>query len=492
MKDKNIIILGGGSAGWLTALFAQRTFPNNSITLIESKKIGILGAGEGSTPHLPGFLKQLGINPLDLLIKTGGTIKQGISFENWNGDNKKYFHGFSELNQLGNYNINNIFGSDCSDYYLKHLIKNNLDFDEHLYAPYISYKNKVDLERVSYALHFDAHSLAEYLKNIGVDRGIKLIDGDYKNLQQINGDITKIILQDGREFNTDFVFDCTGFARLLIGEYYKSKWIDYQKYLPIKKAIPFFLKREYKEITPYTQAIAMKYGWVWKIPLQHRFGAGYIFDSDYINEEQALEEAEQLFGRKLEVPKVIPFTAGRYEDVWINNCLSIGLSSGFTEPLEATSLFLTVKQLELLRHYVSEMNDSSLSKENYNKTVGNNADEMMYFLYLHYLTERKDSPFWSEFKEKHPTPPGFVSLLEKLKQLNVKYFDFEKQYVTGNFPLNAHLIVGKGLNLFNSKINISGYEELNPTVFETKERMIRYEKQSLYHSEVLNDLSIRK
>jgi len=491
MKDKNIIILGGGSAGWLTALFAQRTFPNNSITLIESKKIGILGAGEGSTPHLPGFLKQLGIDPLDLLIKTGGTIKQGISFENWNGDNKKYFHGFSELNQLGDYNINNIFGSDCSDYYLKHLIKNNLDFDEHLYAPYISYKNKVDLERVSYALHFDAHLLAEYLKNIGVKRGIKLIDGDYKDLQQVNGDVTKIILQDEREFLTDFVFDCTGFARLLIGKHFESKWIDYQKYLPIKKAIPFFLDRE-EEIIPYTQAIAMKYGWVWKIPLQHRFGAGYIFDSDYINEEQALEEAEQLFGRKLKVPKVIPFTAGRYEDVWINNCLSVGLSAGFTEPLEATSLFLTVKQLELLRHYVSEMNDSSLSKENYNKTVGNNADEMMYFLYLHYLTKRKDSPFWSEFKEKHPAPPGFVTLLEKLKQLDVKYFDFEKQYVTGNFPLNAHLIVGKGLDLFNSKINISGYEELNPTVFETKERMMRYEKQSLYHSEFLNDLSIRK
>ena len=486
MQNKNIVILGGGSAGWLTALFAQRTFPNNSITLVESSKVGILGAGEGSTPHLPSFLRQLDIDPLDLINKTGGTIKQGISFENWNGDGKKYFHGFSELNELNNYNIHNIFGSDCSDYYLKHLIKENLDFNEYLYASFISYKNKVDPNHVAMALHFDAHLLAEYLKNIAVSRGVKLVDGDFKDVEgDTTGNITKIILEDDITFDVDFIFDCTGFARLLIGKHYKSKWIDYQKYLPIKKAIPFFLDRE-KEIIPYTQAIAMKYGWIWKIPLQHRFGAGYIFDSDYINEEQALEEAEMFFGKKLKVPKVISFEAGRYEDVWINNCLSVGLSSGFTEPLEATSLFLTVKQLELLRHYVVEMNDSSLSKNDYNKTIGNNADEMMHFLYLHYLTKRNDSPFWSEFKQKHIAPPTFDKLLNKLKRLEVKYFDFEKQFVTGNFPLNAHLIVANGLGLFENNIDISGYEKLNPGIEDTKKMMYEFENKSLHHSEFLN------
>jgi len=400
--SKKILVLGGGTAGWLTALYCTKTFPQHEITVMESKSIGIVGVGEGSTPPLVDFLKLLGVDIDDLLKKTKGTIKQGISFENWNGDGKKYFHPFKARRNL----------------------KDSTSVTE------LSYNNIIDRENIYYSLHFDTNLLGEYFKSITQCKHY------YDELRDIvtneKGDIVKI---NGIE--CDFVFDCTGFRRKLIGEHYKSKWKDY-KCLPIKKAIPFFLPPDNK---PYTQAIAMKYGWVWKIPLQHRCGVGYLIDDDYINEEQAFAEAQQMFPG-IEYTRTIEFKAGRYENVWINNCISIGLSSGFTEPLEATSIWLAVGQLQLLEHFMFSKND----KKEYNTIVANNNDSVMKFLYFHYMTHRRDSLFWQEFRQKNRLE-GFVEKLKNIKQGNMEWVHPSKDNITCSFSLDSWWHVAKGLGL---------------------------------------------
>jgi hypothetical protein len=194
-EKKKIIVLGGGTAGWLTALFINKKFPNFSITLIEGDTVGTIGVGEGTTPHIINFLKDIDIDPIHLIKNINGTIKNGISFENWNGDNKKYFHSFAAKNNLYNFNISPIFGYDCYDFYLKNLIKNKLDFNEYVYGAKISYENKIDLNNISYAVHFDTTALSNYLKPIAIKRGINFITGDFKNVNNDNnGFITSLSL----------------------------------------------------------------------------------------------------------------------------------------------------------------------------------------------------------------------------------------------------------------------------------------------------------
>ena len=160
-KMKKIIVLGGGTAGWLTALFINKKFPNFSITLIEGETIGPIGVGEGTVPSMVTFLKSIDIDPFHLIKNIKGTIKNGISFENWNGDNKKYFHSFSPKNNLSDFFIPPVFGKDCYDYYLKHLIKNKLSFNDYVYPAKISYENKVDVNNIAHAIHFDTTALSD-------------------------------------------------------------------------------------------------------------------------------------------------------------------------------------------------------------------------------------------------------------------------------------------------------------------------------------------
>lgn len=460
MKNKKFVVLGGGTAGWLTGLFLRKTFPESEIKLIQNSKIGIIGVGEATTPNILGFLNYLDLDPYEVLKETGGAIKSGIHFENWNGDGKRYMHSFTD--RITDFYLPGIFDGDCQDFYLKLLIKNNLSFEEHLYCQKLAYNNMIDLNRHNFALHFDTNLISKYLQRIGQSRNIQIIDGTYQTaILDDKGFIKKLLLEDNIEVSADFFFDCSGFSRLLIGDLYKEKWISYKDHLPMKKGIPFWLEPD-EEIEPYTSAIAMKYGWIWKIPLQHRSGSGYIFDSDYINEDQALEEAEEYFQRKLTVNKIIPFEAGRFKRFWINNCMAVGLSSSFIEPLESTSIFLTIQQLETFKQFINEIgNYDDYSMSLYNTIVGNNMEDTLNFVYLHYITKRSDSEFWKNFKENYPPPKKIADMLDLLKTGNVRYFNTTDTRTTGNFSLNSFLQVCNGLELIEN-INIAGYENVVP------------------------------
>ena len=468
---KNFVILGGGTAGWFTALFIQKTRPNDNVSIIESTKIGTIGVGEGTTPGIIHFFNYLDIPIQDVIKNTNATIKNGISFENWNGDGKKYFHAFYE--NLSSFRIPPIFLNDCFEFYLKNLIHENKNLDDYQYSSLLSYQNKVDIQRLAYALHFDAGMLVSFLKKTAIERGITHIDAEFESLSTNDkNDITKITLNNGQSVDVDFVFDCSGLAKKIIGEHYKTKWISYKEHLPMKKAI--IIPKEKEDLFPYTKAIAMKYGWIFEIPLQHRVGRGYIFDSDYINEEQALKECEEYYGEKINVKKVITFDAGRYDKVWVNNCLAVGLSANFIEPLEATSLFLTIEQLMLFNHFHNTwFEDNKNDRELYNSITGNNMKETLGFIYLHYLVKRKDSQFWIDFPKKYKAPKFFEKKINKLKENNIRHFDCVDTMITAQFRMSSYIQVAQGLGVAEKPINMENFKNIQPSVKEYK-KLIDY------------------
>lgn len=455
MKKTKVIILGGGSAGWMTALFVKK-YINSDVILIESEEIGILGAGEGTTPNFVGFIQSLDINIEHLIKETGGTLKNGISFERWNKDdvNDRYFHGFDVSHKaLMAFNENYLLR--------EYAFSKNLSNDVYDYCYKIAYANKVPFimqqngelygDFSNFGVHFDARKLAEFLKKIAINRGIIRKEGIVSNIiNDENGYIKKLILENNEEVELDFIFDCSGFKRKIIGDHYKSEWVSCENSLPIKKAIPFFLPQSEKEIISYTKAVAMKYGWLWMIPLQERFGCGYLYDSDYINDEDAKKEINTFFNQEIETRGQFSFKAGYYNKIWIKNCIAIGLSSGFFEPLEATSIFSFIAILSKIIKYVEafEKNDNlDFLRQKFNEINNKHNEDILEFLYLHYLGERNDSLFWKEFVKKNIMPEKISLIIEN----NEKRKIYEDEIRDGNlFSFHSYLSILKGLNKINN------------------------------------------
>ena len=368
---KKIVIIGGGTAGWLTALVVNKFWKDTDITLIESSKIGILGAGEGSTPNFSDILRSLNINQNDFFIKTGSTVKEGILFKNWAEEGSVAFHGF---------------GSPDPN-------------------PFSQKK----------PFHFDASLVAKYFKGIAIDRGVKWIDGEVININNTNETILNLELQDGTTIDLDFVFDCSGFYKIIIDKVHKEKWISYSDYLIMNKAFGFFLPQINKYTindTQFTQLTSMKHGWMWQVPLQHRWGCGYVFNDNYISVEDAKKEVEETLGHEIKIQKVFNFNPGRYERSWIGNSISIGLSYSFLEPLEATSLMSIIMQLKKLMDI--DFNDAF--KNEYNITCSEVLEQNMLFTRYHYLCERNDTQFWKDCTSM-PIPTKLLKILNSNKEL---------------------------------------------------------------------------
>lgn len=349
-----VTIVGGGTAGWLTAFYIKYFYSDYDVSLIESTQIGILGAGEGGTPNLYELLiDTFGFNENEFLSSVNGTKKYGISFDKWNADLEYCFlHGF---------------GKDLLE-------------DEN-----------------SYSYHFDARLFAEFMKKKSLGIGVKHIDGEICNFKLDDNKVNKIILKDGTHINTDFVFDCSGFSRLIIGKLYNTKWNSYEDELLVNSAIPFFINEPNINLNQKTIAEAMPYGWMWKIPLQNRWGCGYLYNDRMIDDDHIENEVLRLYGdRNIKINKKIKFNAGSYENVWVENCIAIGLSSGFLEPLEATSIMTIIYQLRMLPENLS----NNLAKDSYNYYVNNINFQNMMFIRHHYNCSRNDSVFWFTYRNK--------------------------------------------------------------------------------------------
>jgi tryptophan halogenase len=465
MESKKIVVLGGGTAGWMTALFCRKTFPLASISVIENTSIGTVGVGEGTTLGFIHYLQEMELDEFHVMREAGGVVKTGTSFENWNGDNKKYFHGFRGIDTFSmppHYQHSNIGNNPAGEHYLKALIKEGLDFNEYTYPAVLAYHNKFDLFNAPVSMHFDTAKLGKYFRGVGEQRHIVHVDGNFSHVE-VDGDgfIKTLYLDSGSSFDCDFVFDCSGFARLLIGNFYKADWVSYKDFLPMKKAIAFTLESE-TDIKSYTQAISMKYGWMWKIPVKDRIGAGYVFDSDYVTDEEAIDEIQQTLNQSISNVRSIPFNAGRHEQVWIKNCMAVGLASSFLEPLEATSLSIVALQLKSLKqclNHVFTYNANTTAR--YNKKISDGVDGVAQFIYLHYLTKRSDTEFWKTFEQRYPPPQKIGELLELIYENNLRAADVHTEWF---FTIMDYLDVCNGLNMFKQPVNIDGYENLTPSV----------------------------
>lgn len=412
---KKIVIVGGGTAGWITALFIQKKIKDIDITVVESSEIGILGAGEGTTPHFKDFLNLVDINPDYVIKRAKGSIKLGIKFTNWNGDGASYFHPFYEGDFKPSENVfslakglDNNLDNICLSHHVSEL--NRLKF-RHVVG-----SNQIDIDGF-HAYHFDAREIADLLKEVGQQRNIKVIDDVIDSFDQDSqGNIYQINLNKTPPLQSDFVFDCSGFHRLIVGKLFNTEWVSSSKALPADRAFPFFLTPDNKSIPPYTEAIAMKYGWVWKIPLQERYGCGYVYDSKYITNQQAKEEILSLFPNAT-FPREEPFkfSAGNYKDTWVNNCIALGLSSGFFEPLEATSIWATIHSLITLcdNCLPGLFNRDKNYIDSYNKIINKSNLIIENFLQLHYITKRNDTEFWKNFKEHNKIHSEFEILQSK-------------------------------------------------------------------------------
>lgn len=421
----NIVIAGGGTAGYLAALTINKKMPKANITVIDSSKIGVLGAGEGTTTNFSYIFDELEL-PIDKFIEhTGSTLKNGIRFIGWSKKQESYFHPLinyvsdnpltkkEELEKFRLASIETMYNDNNLDSINKGWNATN---KEQLTWPYIGW-------------HLDAIKLAEFFKEESTKRGINIIDDKIQHVGEFDGKITIVNCESG-SYECDFLIDATGFKSLFVGNHLKSEWVDASESLPCTKALAFFLPQDNK-YSMCTEIIAMKYGWIWKTPLKHRYGCGYVYDPKYSSKEQVLSEIHDMFNKdEVKVVNHFDFKPGYYKSPWIKNCLSVGLAAGFFEPLHATSIMLTIYMMRLFSsvEYINEylINNNESVIEKYNNLVEQKNKELLGFIYIHYLTDRDDSDFWKNFRLENKMPEYAERVLSELDQ------NYISEYVISN------------------------------------------------------------
>lgn len=408
----NVIIVGGGTAGWLAALFLSKNHPMHTYTLIESSDIGVIGTGEGSTGALTGVIfNQMfptGGSPVEFVKFTNATPKLGIKFSGWS---KSDFFSPIDGSLLANSVPDALMLNSVVYDIPAHLATTNGVRLEHQLLPFtnindLSYKDPS-------AWHFDGKLVGKYFKSLC--NTVSSIDAKVINvLRDHQNNVTSIKLDNGQEVIADVVIDCSGFNSIF--KLSDEGIEDYSTYLPVNCAIPFFLPNTDLDKTPlHTDAIALKHGWVWKIPVGDRFGCGYVFDKNTTTTDSALKEVEDLFGN-IDPIKEINFKSAMLKKPWLNNVIRIGLSSGFLEPLQATAIHTVIAQLYMLTFELFRNDtDATVNPANqiafnhYSNYLRNNFVDL---INLHYKTGRTDSEFWKYMQTSESTTDKNKEILE--------------------------------------------------------------------------------
>ena len=462
---EKICIVGGGTAGLITALILKTRFSSLQIDLVKSDKIGIIGVGEGSTEHWKEFIDFVGISVEELIIETDATFKGGIMFEDWT--EQPYFHNI--LNPI----LNIKYGQYQAGY--AYAIVNDLKSKE--YTNKNSWVNKVRPDDIPNQFHFNTFKLNSFLLKKCQQKGINIFEDEITKVN-INNNNIESIESNTKTYKHDFYIDSTGFKKLLISKL-GAKWKSYSEYLPMNEAIAFPTP-DTDEYTPYTLAKAMSSGWMWRIPTNGRWGNGYVFDNRYINAEQAKKECEKYLGFEVQIGKNIKFEAGALEKAWIGNCVATGLSSSFIEPLEASSIGTSIQQAFMLMHFIINYKETDI--ELYNTRFNFIVENIRDFVLLHYLTGKKDSKFWSEFVPK--LPDSLKTNLEKWKHRLPIQEDFPGSYQLFN-PHNFVVIL-KELKLINTKSIKSEYNSLSKVYKDNTELLIK--EYNNYYNDTSNTL----
>ena len=416
-----IVIVGGGTSGWLAAAMLCQHLKRElcEIELIESEEFGTIGVGESTVPPFVGLIQRLGIDENEFLRATDGTYKLGIKFVGWHERSDSYFHPFGVIGKpIGNHDFYQCWlkarsQGDTSE--LQDFSPCNVMAEQGRFFHPAKARN-TPIGGANYALHVDALLVAKYLRGYSEARGLKRTEGKVVDVtQRENGFIERVKLASGAEVRADFFIDCTGFKAFLIGKTLGVDSIDWQKYLPCDRAIA--CKTENKgALAPFTRATAQAAGWTWRIPLQRRVGNGYVYSSQFASDAAARATLlRSLDSACIEEPRVIPYTTGHRKQFWKSNVLSLGLSSGFIEPLEATSIHLIARGMDFfLRYFPDRDCDPALIRE-YNRRMIADFEEVRDFIVLHYsATARDDTPFW-QWCRNIPLPDSLRERIELFK-----------------------------------------------------------------------------
>jgi tryptophan halogenase len=475
---KKLLVVGGGSAGLIAAIILKKAL-KMQIDVVHSKNIGIVGVGEGSTEHFRQFMGFAEIDQHTIIKECDATYKSGIMFTNW-GD-KNYLHnvGAPFNNRMGQY---------------AHVFAKQIGNNDNYLTPNSLWNNRIEKSWLNKKdsppfnqFHFNTHKLNEFLIKFAKSIGIGVMEDDITDVTvDETGNISKITGEKG-EYAYDFYIDSTGFKRLLINKL-GAKWNSYSKYLKMKAAITFSTE-DTDDYNLWTLAHAMDYGWLFRLPTWGRHGNGYIFDSDYIDAEKAKAEVEKLFRKDIEIGKQFNFDPGALDRVWIKNCVAIGLSGSFVEPLEATSIGTSIQQSFLLAYKLINYDEKVI--DSYNKSFTNIMENIRDFIVLHYMTNKTESDFWKDLVDSEIPD----SLGQKLEIWHNKLPIPEDFNDTSDYALFRHdnfTVVMDGLNLFNKDAikqeYENSYDDIKADADETIKKHLEFEKsvETFSHKEVIS------
>jgi tryptophan halogenase len=400
---RKLVIVGGGTAGWMTAAGLAHALKGQCIIeLIESEDIGTVGVGEATVPHLRVFNDALQIDEVEFVRAVRGTFKLGIQFVDWARVGSSYVHGFGTIGH-------DYRAVPFHQYWLKlHLQGKAHDIGEYSLntaaAPagkFMSGASDVPvsspLARVAYAYHFDAGLYAAYLRRYSEARGVIRTEGEVIDvtLRGENGFIESVTLKSGQRITGDLFADCSGFRGLLIEQALHTGYENWNQWLPCDRAVALPSEKS-GPATPYTRSTARAAGWQWRIPLQHRTGNGYVYSSAHLSDDEAAATlTRNLDGRALADPRVLRFNTGRRLKLWSRNCVAIGLAGGFLEPLESTSIYLIQSGIARLINLLPDRHMSAVLQDRYNAQATFEIERIRDFLILHYFaTERRENEFW--------------------------------------------------------------------------------------------------
>ena len=488
---ERIVVVGGGTAGWMSAALLSRYLGQSgtSVTVVESEAIGTIGVGEATIPYIQNFIEMLDIDEALFLKETKATYKLGIEFVDWGQIGERYIHPFGEygmpMGQLPFYHFWSRMRSTGDTNSLESYSLNIVAARANKFTRPVADQTSL-ASRISYAYHFDATLFGAFLRGYAEQRGALRIEAKVvdSTLDSETGHIVSVELDDGRSVEGDFFVDCTGFRGLLIEKALGVPFTDWSDLLPMDSAVA--VQTEVVEPPrPYTVATAREAGWTWRIPLQNRVGNGHVFSSRFTDASSATDLLlENIDGDLITEPRVLKFLTGRRESFWEKNCLALGLSSGFLEPLESTSIHLIQEGLVRL---VALMPDRSFNPANaieYNRVMGLTYDRIRDFILLHYVaTQRDDTDFWRYVRsiELPETLQHRVTLMHKAGH----YVPYEYDL----FKLDSWLAVmeGQGLapEVYNQVANEVDAQQLAQTMTQLRHAISEITRQMPTHEQYI-------
>ena len=420
---RSVLIVGGGTAGWMTAAALGQKLKGLGVTvrLVESEEIGTVGVGEATLPHIRYFNAKLGLDEADFMRSTKATFKLGIEFRNWNRVGDSYIHPFGAFGQ-----------AIAETSFHHHWLRMRQAGDPHPLEDYStsvmaarrnrfappSQDPRSPLSTYGYAYHIDASLYARYLRAYAQAKGVLRTEGKIANvaLRPDDGFIDSVTLENGERIAADLFVDCSGFRGLLIEQTLQAGYEDWSRWLPCDRAIAVPCA-DAEPLATYTRATAYEAGWQFRIPLQHRVGNGYIYSSGFIGDDDAETRLlQRLEGPPKADPRRLRFTAGRRKRQWVKNCVAIGLASGFLEPLESTSIYLIQAGVGRLLDLLPDLSWDPVDADEYNRLMDRELERVRDFLILHYCaTQRDDTPFW-DYCRTMPIPDSLTEKMELFRE----------------------------------------------------------------------------